>query len=442
MVFIVVVFFILSLAALDNSIASLALSAVMYAIGIIMILSMCQKKSRRVYFRLYNIIFLVYFGFAFLVSASFSVSDNFIVTDSSQYIESYMSKTYLTWDEKDLINCYAGFGDNNFLYNIYLNGMAMFANKYLGGMTVFGLTICQTIWGALSSLVLFRILSRRFNLKKAFQYTLLFAVCSQFMFYSTVIIRDIIICFFYLCAFDIVDQKFSVAGIFKLLLIVVIIWGIRLYSALFAISFIVYYIYRKCRKSSFRHISASILVIILIFAITSSIGSSLMEQTATELDEYEKLSAERSSGGIVSKLQSLPPGVSHMAIVFMTMIKPLPPLDIYTGANTFSQFAMSTMYLVAGFFWFVVFYSLCYYLFVRKYILKIPVDRIILLSMCLVFLLANAAHPDIRRMMPVFPIFFLQFAEICRSKKVSLFGSKISKKLIRFYIVVALIMLI
>jgi len=63
------------------------------------------------------------------------------------------------------------------------------------------------------------------------------------------------------------------------------------------------------------------------------------------------------------------------------------------------------------------------------------------LLVCLVFMLANASHPDIRRMLPVFPILFVQFAEICEAEKVKLFDSKISKCLMSFYVMMAFGML-
>ena len=114
---------------------------------------------------------------------------------------------------EDLYKCYFEFSDSNLLYNAYLNVMAVFANTKLDGMTVFGMTLLQTVWGILSSIVLFRILTRHIEVDKAFRYTLIFSLCSLFLFYSTVIIRDIIICFLYLCAFDIVDRKFSLLGV-------------------------------------------------------------------------------------------------------------------------------------------------------------------------------------------------------------------------------------
>ena len=144
-----------------------------------------------------------------------------------------------------------------------LDNIAVFVNNYLGGITVYGLTICNTIWGVLSSVVLFRILKRRLDLNRAFSLSLVFALCSLFLFYSTVIIRDIIICFFFLVAFDIVDQKFSLSGVIKLLSIVLIVWGIRLYSGLFLIVFLGYYFYKRSYNSVFKPIATFVFATLL-----------------------------------------------------------------------------------------------------------------------------------------------------------------------------------
>ena len=434
-----VIFILILLAALDNSFSSLIISSGMYILGAIAVL-ICQSENRKKSFKLYNIVFSVYLPLTFLVSCSFSITDYFFVYDPSRYLDFFLNSTYQFWLKGDIARCYFEFADNNALHNAYLNAAAVFTNNKLGGITVYGLTLFQTIWGVLSSIVLFRILARRFDENKAFNLALFYALCSLFLFYSTVIIRDIIICFMYLLAFDIVDQKFSLCGVIKLLLIILIVWGIRLYSGLFLFSFLGYYFYVKLRNTVYRNFATLFFALALVASSGYILASDIVGQTITEMSEYAELASENSAGGVVSKLQSLPPGISHFAIVLFTMIKPLPPLGIYTGVETFSHFTISTLVLVAGFFWFVIFYSLCYQLFIKKYIFKIPFERIVLLLICLVFMLANASHPDIRRMLPVFPILFVQFAEICQAENTALLGNKISKRLVIFYIIMAFAM--
>ncbi|MEE1143115.1 MAG: hypothetical protein U0L22_05720 [Bacteroidales bacterium] len=436
-----VILILLFLAILDASFSSFLISSGMYILGVIVVL-IYQRENRKKCFLLYNIIFSVYLLLTFLVSISFSEVDWFLVFDPSNYIDYFLNSTEQFWLKDDIFKCYFEFADNNALHNAYLNAVAVFINKNLGGLTVYGLTLFQTIFGVLSSIVLFGILARRFDKNRAFNYTLFFALSSLFLFYSTVIIRDIIICFLYLLAFNIVDQKFTLSGVIKLIIIIVITWGVRLYSGIFLFVFLGYYIYIRMRNSKFRNFANIFFILLLIIVGGYIFTTDLFVQTTEELNFYAELTTERSEGGLTSKLQTLPPGISHLTIVLFSMIRPLPPFSIYIGVETFSHFLMSTMFLVAGFFWFVIFYSLCCQLFFSKYIFKISVEKIVLLLLCLVFMLVNAMHPDIRRMLPVFPILFVQFLEICKAKNVTLFGSELSKALMILYIVMAFGMLV
>lgn len=438
---VVVLILISVLSVLDGSLSSgvlLLSSFVLCNILNTTLLKEHQQKGRC----LYSIVFIIYVLMAYIVSKSFSASDHFFVSDSSRYIESYISRLDFFYVMEDLIDCYTNFSDSNLLYNSYLNIMAMFANTKLDGMTVFGMTLLQTVWGMLSSIVLFRILARHIDVERAYRYTLMFALCSLFLFYSTVIIRDILICFLYLCAFDIVDRKFSLFGVVILLILIFLTWGIRLYSGIFMVAFLAYYVYVRLRNSHLKSVATILLAVVIIVAGVGLMASSLMEQTTAELQGYEELSAERSAGGIISKLQSLPSGISHLAIVLFSMIRPLPPFGVYVGAETFSHFTMSTLFLISGFFWFVVFYTFCYKLFIQKYIFKIPLENVVLLIVCLVFLMANASHPDIRRMLPVFPVLFVQYAVICEHEGVKPFSGRVPELLITGYVALAIGLLI
>lgn len=435
--FVILVFLLVVILSVMDSTASTAFFMIaIYLLGVGLTFSL-PTSFRQQGQKIFSVAYLAYVSLAYIVSFSFSSIDHFLVSDSSRYIESYINRKSFFYDLSDFVDCYLHFSDTNLLYNAYLNTIAMFANNTLGGFSVFGLTLCQTCWGALCSILLFKILTRRFDADKAYKYTLYFVLCSHFLFYSTVIIRDILICFLFLVAFDIVDQKFSWSGVVKLLVVIAVAWGIRLYSGVFAVSFLGYYFYVNMRNSRLRHVATFIFAIILLAAASSILASSLMEQTVSEMNEYEELSAERSAGGVVSRLQSLPPGISQLAIVLFTMIKPLPPFSIYIGVESFSNFVMSTMVLVAGCFWFVVFYSLCHQLIIKKFITIIPFENVVLLLVCLVFMLANAAHPDVRRMMPVFPILYMQFVEINKREGLPAFGGKVSKYLMAVYVIIA-----
>lgn len=429
--------YILILALVDSSTSSLVFMFIIYIIGYLFANSISIKYRIHAQ-KLFNIIYIAYITSSFVVSASFSTSDFFLLSDPTRYIDSYLNRRNFFYDLQDLKDCYLNFSDSNFLYNSYLTIMSVFANKYLGGMTIFSMTLCQVFWGVISSNLLYKILIRHVEYTKAYIYALIYALFSLTFFYSIVIVRDIIICFLYLAAFNIIDQKFEWKGVLKLILIIFFTWGVRLYSGIFSCVFLGYYLYSKMRSGSLKHIATFIFTIVLIIALGLIFASSIFEQTIQEFNIYNELSNERSGGGIVSKLQSLPIGISQIAIVLFIMLGPLPPLSLYTNVATFSHFLMSTLFSIAGIFWFLVFYSLLYNLIVKKYFLKIQFQNNILLLICLLFMLANATHPDIRRMLPVYPILFIQHIEICEMCGTTLFGSPISKIMIVLYIIVGL----
>lgn len=101
---------VLILSALDNSVSTCCFLCVIYFLGMVYSLTI-PKEYEEYRFRLFNIIFSVYIVSALLVSLSFSISDNFLVSDSSRYIENYMKKTQMFFGSEGLYNCYFEFSD-------------------------------------------------------------------------------------------------------------------------------------------------------------------------------------------------------------------------------------------------------------------------------------------------------------------------------------------
>lgn len=389
-------------------------SAVMLIFTLLVGMLICMtlpQKQRSHGLNLLAVVFSIYASVAYIVSLSFSSSEFFYVSDTMRYIESYINRTTFFYSQQDFFDCYFHFSDTNLLFNAYLNEMAIIMNNYFGGMTVYGMTLCLTIFGILSSLVLYKIFLRHFDEKYAYRQVLLFSICSQFFLYSTVIIRDVVICFLYLVAFDIIDRKFSIKGLLMLFVVVLLSWGVRLYSGVFLMSFIWYYLYAKMSSGTTRFIGKFLAVLFGVIIVVAIIGSSLMEQTTEELDVYEELSQARSDGGIVARLMKLPPGISHLCIVFYTMIRPLPPFSVFVGVESFSNFSIATLSFISGFFWFVCFYTYTLLAVFNHQLKKLDSNKLLLLGIVFLFLLANASHPDVRRMLPVFPIIYLLMCE-------------------------------
>lgn len=405
-----IAFFVSLLIAVVDGVGSAVMLIFTLLTGMLICMSLPQKQRSRG-MNLLAIVFSIYVSVAYIASLSFSKSEFFYVSDAMRYIENYIKRTTFYYSQQDFYDCYFQVSDSNLLFNAYLNEMALIMNKYFGGMTVYGMTLCLTIFGVLSSLILYRIFLRHFNETYAYNQVLIFSLCSQFFLYSTVIVRDVVICFLYLVAFDIIDRKFSLKGFLMLFVVMLLAWGVRLYSGVFLGAFIWYYLYTKMSNGSARFVGKFLAILFGVIIAVAIIGSSFMEQATEELEVYEGLSQARSAGGIVSRLMKLPPGISHMCIVFFTMIRPLPPFSPFVGVESFSNFSIATLSFISGFFWFVCFYTYVFLVALNRHLKKLDFNKILLLGIVFLFLLANASHPDVRRMLPVFPIIYLLICE-------------------------------
>ena len=437
----VAILLVICLAIIDGSVSSAVLMSFTLLGGMALCLSL-PKYHRKDGVRLFSVVYCIYVVVAFVSSMSFSNNQYFYVSDSMRYIDSFMGRSSFYYNAGDFYDCYFRFSDTNLLYNAYLNEMSLLMNRYFFGMTVYGLTLCQTAFGIWSAVIMYRIFLRHFDSRLAYRQVLLFALLTPFLLYSSIIIRDIIICFFFLLVYDIIDRKFSIWGVVKLLIIMLLTWGIRLYSGLFISVFIWYYILVYLRKTSLKSFGTILSIVLGVIVISIVAASTLMEQTSEELAKYEELSMERSAGGIVSKMMSLPPGVSHFVIALFSMIKPMPPLSVYVGVDSFSNFSISSLALISGAFWFVVFYSFVILLVFNYKLRRAKFEYIIFFGICCLFLLGNATHPDVRRMLPVFPALFFLYT-ISKNK---LENSNIVKRYSRFllstYIVMAFALLL
>lgn len=370
-----------------------------------------SKEAMNYSKRIIGIVVPCYLAVAFIFSLSFDEQNFFIVSDSMRYIQSY-KHTLDTVDFDQIRRCYLEFADNNALYNNALVLVNRFANTSLGGSSVFFMTLFQTMFGALSVVIFYRILLLKFNVHTAYKYTLLYALCSHILFYSSVIIRDITIVYFYMLATWIIMSKFSMRNLAILICCIIIVWGIRLYSGLFLFAYLGYYLYVNVTTTRTRKLSLVFFIPMLLVFAGLALSTPIFEQTGAELNEYYELSNENSDNGMVSRLMGLPPGISQISLMFFAMIRPFPPFSVLSVADNLSNFVMASVFTLNGVFWFAVFYCIAYGFVCKGWWKKIGFEEKILILVVAVFLIANTAHADVRRMMPVFPILFIYFIKM------------------------------
>ncbi|MCQ2258764.1 MAG: hypothetical protein MJZ41_12355 [Bacteroidaceae bacterium] len=394
------------LSVFDASLSTFVGLLIIIVLGNISVL-LCGKDNRNNASRLFLGIFSIYSVIAYIYSLSFGPSEWYLVSDSMRYIESYAPRTILMFDKTDFYKCYFEFADSNALYNASLNLWAMLGNT-IDDATVYFMTLFQTLFGCLSGIVLYRILSKNLEDLDAVKHAFIFMTCSHFLFYSGVIIRDIVIVYFYLRAFEIILNKFSTTKLLEMIAMMVIVWGVRLYSGLYYGGLVAFYIFINTYKTRLKFVTIPLFAIAMIFVLCSLLGSAISEQTMDELSGYVDMTmeSEASKGGLILTLYKLPAGLSQIAIMLYAQMAPFPSYVVMKDVANFSNLVMSLTVMVYELFWFLTFYGFVLTIFSKKGLRFLSFDEKMLLLVAIAFILVNTAHPDIRRMMPVYPIIY------------------------------------
>lgn len=392
---------------IDHSVATLAASALILTISLLYSI-IGNKEQRKDRIKLGLSIYCIYVVSALIFSQPFSETTYFIVVDPMHYLEWFMPDRtfYMTWEH--FYDCYVGLADNNAIYNAYILLWTVIGNVHLGGATAYYMTLAQTLFGILCIITLHRIISMYFDKKKAMHYTLLFGCCSLFLFYSCVIIRDIVIALFFMLAVEILLKPFRWRRMGLLCLYVLVVWGLRLYSGFFFVVFPALYMYIYLKKSRFKLLWLAGFYLVLVIGAVVVFGSGAMEQTTEELEMYDNQTA--STEGLVASLMKLPPGIRHVAVMLTSQMNPFPPFLVFRHEITsVSNLYMCLTVFAYEFFWFFVFFMLAYCFIGKRSYRQLPWTDIMLLLIAIVYILANTSHPDIRRMMPVYPIIYLAY---------------------------------
>lgn len=396
---------IFTMSFLDSSPASFWASILVLLSGLLLCKSIDSTKRRGAYKTLF-IVTSVYISSAYIFSLSFDQYTSYVVSDSMRYLQYYQNSTEYVRGWGYLYDTYIRFTDNNGLYNTYIQMWAAIGNRHLGGATVFYMTLAQTLFGVLCSVILYRVVVR-FYPEKAVKYTITFSCCSLFLFYSSVIIRDITVALFFIYALDYLTQEFKFQRLIILIVFGFIVWGVRLYSGLFYFIFPICYIALRMTKHAGKSGTIMLLLSLGLIMLPVVAVTALGEQTQAEIEEYEEFSAERNENGLFYKLSNLPVGVKQIALTLFSQISPFPPHGFLQSASTLSQAIMGLDLVIYEFFWFFIVYMLAYLCLIRGKYKDLTRTELILVMIALLYIVANTAHPDIRRMMPVYPIIYL-----------------------------------
>lgn len=268
---------------------------------------------------------------------------------------------------------------------------------------MFYMTMLHSFWGICFSSILFRIVLIYKNNKESFKYVLAFSLCSQVLFYSCLVIRDIIIVFTFCIIIYIVLRPFKLLNLFFLLLLMLLAWGLRLFSGLFCGVFLLLYIYNYVRDLKLRFIALPLYFVALAYVVFYVFVSGAVEQSLNEINIYNSFTLENEieKGGLFALFYNLPPGLKEFSVLLYSQMSPFPSYLGLSGIHDFSSLIMAVSIIVYELWWFFIFYSILFsLLFYNSFSFLTRVEKYLVI-MAVVFLIANTAHPDIRRMLPV-----------------------------------------
>ena len=385
---------------------SVAFVIVLIFVGIGIESASVEQQHRKYCNKLLLITFAVYAISAIIFSTTFEGPRAFVTPDALQYF-SHLKMTSMDLNPLySIIACYGLMDDGNEMHELFVRYCILFSNNYLDGASVIYLTMINVLFGVMSIGPVYRILLKVTTSEKAYKYTLAFALLSPFHFYSVCFVRDIIITFFYAHAIELTFDKFKIRNLLLLLLIVVIVWGIRLYSGLFVLAFVCYYIFVALSRTKMGKKGTIFLSIVLVSLVVPLVFSTdLYNQSSDEIESYYDYNHERASTSSLSvKLEKLPPVVREVSLVFFSQIAPFPPhIGTLDSAESISQVYVSIVMILFEIYWYFVFFGLIYMLILYKGIKYLSLYEIIFFSIVLLFLYLNTSQVDTRRLMCVYP---------------------------------------
>lgn len=369
-----------------------------------------NRKAQIYQTTLVTYICFIYLASAVICSGCFSETDFFLASDPIRYIAMVRnSESYdVLFDE--ITNAYVLLKDNNGLYNSLLRALGIICNENGYKASSLLITLPQTLFGILTIQTLFRIFTNRFTYKKALYYSFLFGICSLTLLYSCIIVRDIIIVFFFTVCLEVVLKPFSMKGIIIIILMMALCIGIRLYSGCFISLFLVYYLLFGSKSTISKVIAYSLAIVAAVSIGGSVIINDLIEKTNEEISGYSEWQGNIASSeeGFSSKLRNLPKGVNYVALSLYSQMNPFPPYSTFKDTDfEFRKMYMATLMMVSAIWWFFISYSLLWFLFFNRGYRVLGKQYIFLLCIAwLLIIVSSAMHVDIRRLIPVYPIIF------------------------------------
>jgi hypothetical protein len=281
------------------------------------------------------------------------------------------------------------------------------------------------LFSSLISVNIYIILNEKYYIKNVVGYILVYSLLGYNLFYSSLLLRDIPIAFFFSLAFLIVLRGEKLRDLIYLLVLNGIVWTFRIENGIFFVSFIFVYLYKikghgLNLKSMFMIYFLPLLIMVNIQWISENIN--FLNINYIEYIDYSKIKASSSSLG--DQLNNLPIGIREISKTLYSQIIPFP-----FGANI-EENKLGVFWIVGAIpsvFWFLVWFSIINIATKNIADLKhIDTIMLMLFFIAIIYLIGNSSHFHTRRLVAVYPIiyfvFVILFNRISSNMKLKLLG--------------------
>lgn len=413
-------FVILLVLVITGSVASSVMASLIYLLGIIVCSTIDNPRTKKYALAVFSIVFIgttliILIRYGYLVNNYDSLNIFRSGGDEHDFYE-------IANDARSFRSISDVFNDVFFVsflenqgYIFYLRMLSYISYKWFDGNHIVLQMLGSSIFGCMLSISLFKILACYIDERKAFVYTIIGFFLSPFFYYSFMLLRDIHVAYIFSIMTYIVMKPYQAKGVLLLVLLITIAFFLRMESGMLSMFFLLIYVYMKS-KSKLLVVSGLAVVAIATIFYTAA-GAELIEE-ALEVNEHYMNRTEdmaESSSALVSlphPAREVAMFVVHHFVGAAAMWKEYKEVD---GAFPFMLVSILVLYRA---FWLVLFILIFKWLFINRRIFKMDSTIKWLFFIAMVVELANTSQLEIRRVMCVFPTFYLIFV-ILKEKSMS-----------------------
>jgi uncharacterized membrane protein len=387
-----------------------------YIIGNILVRLSNKDKFQKEALKVFRVTFFSFFVYA-LICFVYMEANNY------QYLQSFDGhEVYIPYTKQlmptdsffELINKIYETSRYSFVGSILVLFVYVGKLSYMmDGELYVTIQISIMLFAALTSVVVYRIFLQHGMYAKAYRYTLIYSLLSIHFLMATYIVRDMPITLAYTIIIYLTFKPYAVKNILIIVGLILFIMTMRIASGIFPIVYLLIIIFfNKNKEISFTRIATSfaffIILIIALYSYTSQFIDVFNQETEAYSDaEMEDQGGESTKAGF----NNLPPVVSEFVKVGYNQVMSIPSWRkmLPTSFRPETHGAINFPEVYATLFRYVMWIVIIVGLFNRRIRTSIFSNRILLMNFIIafVFLMLQSSTMGHRRMLGVYPVFFL-----------------------------------